>query len=79
MPIIERGGGSHVLQYAEAAEGNETSALYGSPDEIAAGLERLRAAGVHYVLASMGGQSRASLRRFAREIAPAFDPAFAAA
>ena len=32
----------------------------------------LRAAGVTYVLANFGGSSRASLQRFAREIAPAF-------
>jgi alkanesulfonate monooxygenase SsuD/methylene tetrahydromethanopterin reductase-like flavin-dependent oxidoreductase (luciferase family) len=65
-------GGSHVLAYAQSASGNEASALYGSPDDIARKLDALRAAGVHYVLASMGGGSRDSLRRFAREIAPAY-------
>ena len=69
-------GGSHVLQYADALEGNEESALYGSAEEIVAKLQALRAAGVHYVLASMGGMSRESLRRFAREVAPHFDPEF---
>ena len=39
--------------------------------EIVTKLEALRSAGAHYVLASFGG-SRSSLRRFAREIAPAF-------
>jgi alkanesulfonate monooxygenase SsuD/methylene tetrahydromethanopterin reductase-like flavin-dependent oxidoreductase (luciferase family) len=68
-------GGSHQLAYANSATGNEAAALYGSPDEIARKLEALRAAGVHYVLASMGGASRDSLRRFAREIAPAFGQA----
>lgn len=67
-----RSGGSHVLAYADSASGNEAAALYGSPDEIARKLEALRAAGVHYVLGSMGGGSRDTLRRFAREIAPAF-------
>jgi len=69
-------GGSHVLAYADAPDGNEEAALYGSADEIGKRLEALRAVGVRYVLASMGGQSRESLRRFAREIAPQFDPVF---
>ena len=65
-------GGSHVLAYQASATGNETAALYGSPDEIARKLDLLRSAGVAYVLANMGGGSRDSLRRFAREIAPAY-------
>ena len=65
-------GGSHVLAYADSAQGNAAAALYGSPDEIALKLEALRAAGVHYVLASMGSGSRDSLRRFAAEIVPEF-------
>jgi alkanesulfonate monooxygenase SsuD/methylene tetrahydromethanopterin reductase-like flavin-dependent oxidoreductase (luciferase family) len=63
-------GGSHVLAYEHAGSGNE-AAVYGSPEEVAAKLEALRAQGVTYVLASFGG-SRESLRRFARELAPAF-------
>ena len=66
-------GGSHVLAYAQSASGNEAAALYGSPDEIAHKLEALRAAGVHYILASFGGLSRDSLRRFAREVATLFN------
>lgn len=65
-------GGSHVLAYAQSASGNEASALYGSVDEITRKLEALRAAGVHYILASIGGGSRESLKRFARDIVPAF-------
>jgi alkanesulfonate monooxygenase SsuD/methylene tetrahydromethanopterin reductase-like flavin-dependent oxidoreductase (luciferase family) len=68
--------GSHVLAYAAAPDGNEAAALYGSPEEVAGGLEALRSVGVRYVLANMGGASRTSLRRFAAEIAPAFDPRF---
>ncbi len=64
--------GSHVLSYADSASGNEAAALYGSPDDIARKLEILHAAGVRYVLCSMGGGSRESLRRFAHEIAPSF-------
>jgi alkanesulfonate monooxygenase SsuD/methylene tetrahydromethanopterin reductase-like flavin-dependent oxidoreductase (luciferase family) len=56
---------------------NEISALYGSPDEIAQGLEALRDAGVGYVLLNGGGsgggaRGRESLRRFARDIMPRF-------
>jgi alkanesulfonate monooxygenase SsuD/methylene tetrahydromethanopterin reductase-like flavin-dependent oxidoreductase (luciferase family) len=65
-------GGSHVLAYADSASGNEAAALYGSPEDIARKLDALYAVGVRYVLASMGGASRDSLRRFAREIVPAF-------
>ena len=51
-------------------------ALYGTPDAIAAKLEALRAAGAAYVLVNSAG-GPASLRRFAREVRPAFaeDPA----
>ena len=68
----DRPGGSHVLSYDHGDDGNE-AALYGTPEEIAAKLETLRAAGVRYVLANFGGHSRTSLRRFAREIVPAFN------
>jgi alkanesulfonate monooxygenase SsuD/methylene tetrahydromethanopterin reductase-like flavin-dependent oxidoreductase (luciferase family) len=66
-----RPGGSHVLAYEHTAATREAVALYGAPDEIAKKLEALRAAGVTYILASFAG-SRESLRRFAREIVPAF-------
>jgi alkanesulfonate monooxygenase SsuD/methylene tetrahydromethanopterin reductase-like flavin-dependent oxidoreductase (luciferase family) len=59
--------GSHILGYAS----REEHALIGTPDEIAGKLAALRAAGVDYVLLS-GASSRANLRRFAREIMPAF-------
>ena len=65
-------GGSHVLSYSTSASGNEAAALCGNPDEIARKLESLQRVGVRYLLASMGGGSRDSLRRFAHEIAPAF-------
>ncbi len=53
-------------QYASIA-----GALYGTPDEIAVMLEALRAAGAAYVLLNSAG-GPASLRRFAREVRPAF-------
>lgn len=64
-------GGSHVLGYQHTAEGSEAVSLVGDPDDISGKLEALRAVGVRYVLASFVG-SHDSLRRFAREIAPAF-------
>jgi alkanesulfonate monooxygenase SsuD/methylene tetrahydromethanopterin reductase-like flavin-dependent oxidoreductase (luciferase family) len=64
-------GGSHVLAYADKAGGTEEHALYGTTDEICKNLEALRQAGVAYVLLTVAGGS-AQLRRFARDIMPAF-------
>jgi alkanesulfonate monooxygenase SsuD/methylene tetrahydromethanopterin reductase-like flavin-dependent oxidoreductase (luciferase family) len=70
--------GSHVLAYADKAGGTEENALYGTPDEIAAGLAALREAGVDYVLLTVQGGAE-QVRRFARDIMPAFAGATAAA
>jgi alkanesulfonate monooxygenase SsuD/methylene tetrahydromethanopterin reductase-like flavin-dependent oxidoreductase (luciferase family) len=56
---------------------NVNSAIYGTPDEIARKLDDLQAAGAGYLLMNGGGsgggeRGRRSLRRFAREIMPAF-------
>jgi len=60
-----------IMSYASTLEAAEAGTLYGSPDEIAAKLQTLRAAGVEYVLLnSVGGLE--TLRRFAREVLPAF-------
>ena len=60
-----------IMSYASTLEAAEAGTLYGSPDEIAAKLQTLRDAGVEYVLLnSVGGLE--SLRRFAREVLPAF-------
>jgi alkanesulfonate monooxygenase SsuD/methylene tetrahydromethanopterin reductase-like flavin-dependent oxidoreductase (luciferase family) len=67
-----RPGGSHQLAYQHTPESTAAVALYGSPDEVMEKIERLRAVGVRYILASFGASSRESLRRFAREVAPAF-------
>jgi alkanesulfonate monooxygenase SsuD/methylene tetrahydromethanopterin reductase-like flavin-dependent oxidoreductase (luciferase family) len=70
--------GSHVLAYADKAGGTEENALYGTPDRIGAMLEQLRDAGVAHVLLTVAGGA-AQLRRFARDIMPAFArPAVAA-
>jgi alkanesulfonate monooxygenase SsuD/methylene tetrahydromethanopterin reductase-like flavin-dependent oxidoreductase (luciferase family) len=70
--------GSHVLAYADKAGGTEAHALYGTPDEICAALEALRAAGVAYVLLTISGGID-QLRRFARDVMPAFARSTAAA
>jgi alkanesulfonate monooxygenase SsuD/methylene tetrahydromethanopterin reductase-like flavin-dependent oxidoreductase (luciferase family) len=66
----DRAGGDPI-------EVNLKSAIYGTPDQIARRLQDLQAAGVGYVLINGGGsgggeRGRRSLRRFAREIMPAF-------
>ena len=66
-----RQAGRHVLAYADKAGATEENALYGTPDEIARMIEALRDAGVGYVLLTIAGGVD-QLRRFAREIMPAF-------
>jgi alkanesulfonate monooxygenase SsuD/methylene tetrahydromethanopterin reductase-like flavin-dependent oxidoreductase (luciferase family) len=59
-------GGSHVLGYADPEE----HALFGTPDEVRAGLQALSEAGVEYVLLQLAPEPE-QLRRIAREgIAP---------
>ena len=62
---------SHILGYSDTPGAREAHALIGTSDEIATKLDALRAVGVDYVLLS-GQGSRDNLRRFAREIMPAF-------
>jgi len=71
-------GGSHVLAYVDKPGATEEHALFGTPDEIARMLEALQGAGVAYALLTIAG-GREQLRRFAREIMPAFAGARAAA
>jgi alkanesulfonate monooxygenase SsuD/methylene tetrahydromethanopterin reductase-like flavin-dependent oxidoreductase (luciferase family) len=57
----------------DPVEVNLNSAIYGTPDEIARKLEALRDAGAGYLLINGGGErGRQSLRRFAKEVMPAF-------
>ena len=63
--------GSHVLAYADRAGATEEHALFGTPEELRAMVGSLRDAGVRYLLLSIfGGPDQ--LRRFAREVMPAF-------
>jgi alkanesulfonate monooxygenase SsuD/methylene tetrahydromethanopterin reductase-like flavin-dependent oxidoreductase (luciferase family) len=66
--------GSHVLAYADKKGATEENALYGTPDEICAMLEALQKSNVTYVLLTVAG-GKEQLRRFAREIMPAFSSA----
>jgi len=63
---------SSMLSFDYTLDAAEESAMFGTPDEIAAKLERLRAAGITHVLLNGGGGAVANLRRFAREVMPAF-------
>jgi alkanesulfonate monooxygenase SsuD/methylene tetrahydromethanopterin reductase-like flavin-dependent oxidoreductase (luciferase family) len=65
----DRAGGSHILAYTHTAEQQRECPLIGTPDEIEAKLQTLSAGGVEYVMLNAAG-SRASLRRFAREVMP---------
>jgi alkanesulfonate monooxygenase SsuD/methylene tetrahydromethanopterin reductase-like flavin-dependent oxidoreductase (luciferase family) len=67
----ETRSGSHVLAYAGRAGGTEANALFGTPNEICTMLKALQDSGAAYVLLTIAGGS-AQLRRFAREIMPAF-------
>jgi alkanesulfonate monooxygenase SsuD/methylene tetrahydromethanopterin reductase-like flavin-dependent oxidoreductase (luciferase family) len=61
-----------ILAFSDTKEASEESAFYGTPDEIAVKIEKLRSFGVEYVLLNGGGPSRDNLRRFGREVMPAF-------
>lgn len=61
-----------IMAFSDTREASEESALYGSPDEICRKIERLRDAGIEYLLLNGGGTSRENLRRFAREVMPHF-------
>ncbi len=63
---------SSMLSFDQTLDAAGESAMYGTPDEIAAKLSLLRAAGVEHVLLNGPAGSRENLRAFAREVMPAF-------
>ena len=63
---------SSMLSFDHTLDAAEESAMFGTPDEIAAKLDTLRAAGIAHVLLNGGSAGVANLRRFAREVMPAF-------
>jgi alkanesulfonate monooxygenase SsuD/methylene tetrahydromethanopterin reductase-like flavin-dependent oxidoreductase (luciferase family) len=64
--------GSHVLAYADGAGGTEANALYGTPDEVCRKLEELKRVGADYFLMTAAAGGKEQLRRFARDVMPAF-------
>jgi alkanesulfonate monooxygenase SsuD/methylene tetrahydromethanopterin reductase-like flavin-dependent oxidoreductase (luciferase family) len=66
-------GGSHILSYAKSGTPDVSSALIGTIEEIHDKLVALNEAGVEYVILSVLGGSRHTLRRFANEIIPDFN------
>jgi alkanesulfonate monooxygenase SsuD/methylene tetrahydromethanopterin reductase-like flavin-dependent oxidoreductase (luciferase family) len=65
-------GGSHILSYAKSGTPDTSSTLIGTSEEICDKLAALNEAGVQYVILSVLGGSRSSLRQFAKEIIPSF-------
>jgi alkanesulfonate monooxygenase SsuD/methylene tetrahydromethanopterin reductase-like flavin-dependent oxidoreductase (luciferase family) len=63
---------SSMLSFDHTLDAAAESAMYGTPDEIAAKLDTLRAAGVARVLLNGPAGSLTNLRRFAREVMPAY-------
>ena len=66
-------GGSHILAYAKSGAPETSSTLIGTTEEIYDKLAALNEAGVEYVILSVLGGSRHSLRQFANEIMPEFN------
>jgi alkanesulfonate monooxygenase SsuD/methylene tetrahydromethanopterin reductase-like flavin-dependent oxidoreductase (luciferase family) len=61
-----------LLSFDQTLDAAGDSALFGTPDEIAAKLEMLRAAGVEHLLLNGPTGSRENLHAFARDVMPAF-------
>jgi alkanesulfonate monooxygenase SsuD/methylene tetrahydromethanopterin reductase-like flavin-dependent oxidoreductase (luciferase family) len=61
-----------LLSFDQTLDAAGESALFGTPDEIAAKLDVLRAAGIQHLLLNGPTGSRDNLRAFARELMPAF-------
>ena len=83
--LSERPGGDERKRFANHDEAAvrrlcDDTAVLGTPDQIARKIEALQADGVEYMIVNFGG-SRDNIRRFARDIMPAFAgaPATAAA
>jgi alkanesulfonate monooxygenase SsuD/methylene tetrahydromethanopterin reductase-like flavin-dependent oxidoreductase (luciferase family) len=63
---------SSMLSFDQTLDAAAESAMFGTPDEIAAKLEIFRAAGVEHLLLTGPTGSRENLRAFARDVMPAF-------
>lgn len=63
---------SSLMAFSDTRAVSEEGALFGMPDEICEKLDRMRKGGIDYVLLTPAGGGTESLRRFAKEIMPAF-------
>jgi alkanesulfonate monooxygenase SsuD/methylene tetrahydromethanopterin reductase-like flavin-dependent oxidoreductase (luciferase family) len=73
--ISERPDGNNkasIMSYADTREASEEAVLFGTVDEIAAKVERLRVLGAEYLILNGWGASRVNLRGFAEHLMPAF-------
>ena len=68
-----------LLSFDQTLDAAGDSALFGTPDEIAAKLDMLRSAGIEHLLLNGPTGSRENLRAFARDVMPAFGGSSAAA
>jgi alkanesulfonate monooxygenase SsuD/methylene tetrahydromethanopterin reductase-like flavin-dependent oxidoreductase (luciferase family) len=66
-------GGSHILSYAKSGAPDVSSTLIGTTEEIYDKLLALNEAGAEYIILSVLGGSRQSLRQFAYDIMPEFN------
>lgn len=66
------GNKASIMSYDDTTETAMEAALFGTVDEIAEKIGRLRDGGVRYLLLSDGGSGIEGLRRFSAEIIPAF-------
>ena len=57
------GSRSHIMAYADTRGATEAHALFGTPEQIVAGLQALRAIGVRYVLLNASRRACAASRR----------------
>jgi alkanesulfonate monooxygenase SsuD/methylene tetrahydromethanopterin reductase-like flavin-dependent oxidoreductase (luciferase family) len=68
---------SSLLSFDQTLDAAGESALFGTPDEIAAKLETLRSAGIEHMLLNGPTGSRENLQAFARDVMPAFSGSLA--
>jgi alkanesulfonate monooxygenase SsuD/methylene tetrahydromethanopterin reductase-like flavin-dependent oxidoreductase (luciferase family) len=66
---------SSMLSFDHTLDAAAESAMFGTPDDIAAKLSVLRDAGIEHILLNGPAGSRENLRAFAREVMPAFSGA----